>query len=60
WKKNGSLGFAKVRLPEVSGQVVWRAKPNVPLAGGLKLFLINADGKKIKKHRVGNECMPVQ
>jgi hypothetical protein len=42
------LGFAKVRLPEVSGQVVWRAKPNVPLAGGLKLFLINAGWEKIK------------
>jgi hypothetical protein len=35
------LGFAKRWL-------VGRAKPNVPLAGWLKLFLKMCDGKKIK------------
>jgi hypothetical protein len=29
------------------------AKPNVPLAGWLKLFLKKCGGKKNKKHRVG-------
>jgi hypothetical protein len=28
---------------------VWRAKPNVPFAGWLKLFLKKCGGKKIKK-----------
>jgi len=41
-QKSGSFGFAK-------GWLVVGAKPNVPLAGGLKLFLKNAGGKKIKK-----------
>jgi hypothetical protein len=39
--KSGSFGFAK-------GRLVGGAKPNVPLAGWLKLFLKNAGGKKIK------------
>jgi hypothetical protein len=39
--KNGSFGFAK-------GWLVGGAKPNVPLACWLKLFLKNAGGKKIK------------
>jgi hypothetical protein len=39
--KSGSFGFAK-------GRLVRGAKPNVPLAGWLKLFLKNAGGKKIK------------
>jgi hypothetical protein len=56
--KNGSFGFThciivflKVfvnasHLPK--GWLVGGEKPNVPLAGGLKLFLKNAGGKKIK------------
>ena len=32
------------------------AKPNVPLAGWLKLFLKNVRWEKNKKHRFGNEC----
>ena len=39
--KSGSFGFAK-------GRLAGGAKPNVPLAGWLKLFLKNAGGKKIK------------
>ena len=41
WLKSGSFGFAK-------GRLAGGAKPNVPLAGWLKLFLKNAGGKKIK------------
>jgi hypothetical protein len=37
--KSGSFGFAK-------GWFVFRAKPNVPLAGWLKLFLKNAGRQK--------------
>jgi len=37
--KNGSFGFAK-------GWLAGGAKPNVPLACWLKLFLKNAGGKK--------------
>lgn len=40
-QKSGSFGFAK-------GRSVCREKPNVPLAGGIKLFLKNANGRKIK------------
>jgi hypothetical protein len=39
--KSGSFGFAK-------GWLAGGAKPNVPLAGWLKLFLKNAGGEKIK------------
>jgi hypothetical protein len=39
--KNGSFGFAKGRF------VCW-AKPNVPFAGWLKLFLKNVRWEKIK------------
>jgi len=39
--KSGSFGFAK-------GRLAGGAKPNVPLAGWLKLFLKNAGGEKIK------------
>jgi hypothetical protein len=39
---SGSFGFAKLWL-------VGGAKPNVPLAGWLKLFLKTCGGKKIKK-----------
>jgi hypothetical protein len=46
WLKFGSFGFAK-------GRLVCRAKPNVPNAGWLKLFLKKCGGKKNKKHRVG-------
>jgi len=49
WQKSGSFGFAK-------GWIVCRAKPNVPLAGWIKLFLKNVRWEKNKKHRVGNEC----
>jgi hypothetical protein len=48
-QKSGSFGFAK-------GRLAGGAKPNVPLAGWLKLFLKNVRWKKNKKHRVGNEC----
>ena len=44
--KSGSFGFAK-------GRLAGGAKPNVPLAGWLKLFLKNAGGKKIKN--IGSE-----
>jgi hypothetical protein len=40
-EKNGSFGFVK-------GRLVGRAKPNVPFAGWLKLFLKKCGGKKIK------------
>ena len=46
WLKFGSFSFAK-------GRLVSRAKPNVPNAGWLKLFLKKCGGKKNKKHRVG-------
>ncbi|HMT76675.1 MAG TPA: hypothetical protein PKA44_03115, partial [Saprospiraceae bacterium] len=36
--KNGSFGFAKGRLPKGSGQVVCRAKPNVPFGRQQILF----------------------
>ena len=48
-QKSGSFGFAK-------GWLAGWAKPNVPLAGWLKLFLKNVRWEKNKKHRVGNEC----
>jgi hypothetical protein len=35
-------------LPLLKGRLAGGAKPNVPLAGWLKLFLKNAGGKKIK------------
>lgn len=35
-------------LALLEGRLVGGAKPNVPLAGWLKLFLKNAGGKKIK------------
>ena len=39
------------------GSALWAgAKPNVPLAGRLKLFLKNVRWEKNKKHRVGHEC----
>ena len=44
--KFGSFGFAKGRLE-------CRAKPNVPNAGWLKLFLKNVRWGKNKKHWVG-------
>jgi len=47
--KNGSFGFAK-------GRLVCRAKPNVPLAGWLKIVFKKCGWEKNKKHRVGNEC----
>ena len=43
-EKNGSFGFVK-------GRLVGRAKPNVPFAGWLKLFLKMCGGEKNKKHR---------
>jgi hypothetical protein len=49
WQRSGSFGFAK-------GRLVCRAKPNVPIAGWLKLFLKKFAVEKNKKHRVGNEC----
>jgi len=48
-QKSGSFGFAK-------GWLAGGAKPNVPLAGWLKLFLKNVRWEINKKHRVGNEC----
>src|SRR5690606_41859418 len=38
------------------GRLMCRAKPNVPLAGWLKLFLKNVRWEKLKHRRVGNEC----
>src|SRR5690606_28279819 len=39
------------------GSALWvGAKPNVPLAGWLKLFLKNVRWEKLKHRRVGNEC----
>jgi hypothetical protein len=46
WLKFGSFSFAK-------GRLVSRAKPNVPNAGWLKLFLKKCGGEKNKKLRVG-------
>jgi hypothetical protein len=53
WLKSGSFGFAK-------GWLVCWAKPNVPLAGWLKLLLKKCGGKKNKKHRVGLLAVPLQ
>jgi len=46
WEKFGYFGLAK-------GRLVCRAKPNVPNAGWLKLFLKKCGGEKNKKHWVG-------
>ena len=49
WQKSGSFGFAE-------GWLVGWAKPNVPLAGWLKIVFKKCGWEKNKKHIVGNEC----
>ena len=58
--RDGLFGFAK-------GWIICRAKPNsdksgqvVPLSGWHKIVFKKCGWEKNKKHRVGNECLPVR